>query len=252
MLNIFAVGCSFTWGESLQFFSGLDSVQWTEYRQNFYDSEKTLDEAQLNFIKENRWISQLSKKLGVEHITQSKNGGSNLQSLIKAQYFYEKKENLEKYKICIIQITQSVRDPIIFKLPNGDMISVLDMNGIISDDYLDISDDKLINNSYTYFYDKCHNFFNYLESKEIHCYCITYPKDSVEPLLKHPLSKYHIELLFEDKKFYSIDDLVFTYPNLCIENYFAEKNLNKGDKHITLEGHKIISDSIYNKIIYNN
>lgn len=66
--NIFAVGCSFTWGESLQFFSGLESVIWKEVRPSFPDAEKTLDEGQLNFIKENRWVAQLAKKLGVENL----------------------------------------------------------------------------------------------------------------------------------------------------------------------------------------
>jgi hypothetical protein len=103
--NIFAVGCSFTWGESLQFFSGLDSVVWKEIRPSFPDAEKTLDNAQLNFIKENRWVAQLAKKLGVEYITQSKNGGTNLQSLLKVKYFYENEENVKNYKICILQIT---------------------------------------------------------------------------------------------------------------------------------------------------
>ena len=95
--NIFAVGCSFTWGESLQFFSGLDSVVWKEKRQSFPDTEKTLDEGQLNFIKENRYPALLAKKLNVEYITQAKNGGTNFESLLKAQYFYANENNRKKY-----------------------------------------------------------------------------------------------------------------------------------------------------------
>ena len=36
--NIFAVGCSFTWGESLQFFSGLDSVIWKKEMLGNYEN----------------------------------------------------------------------------------------------------------------------------------------------------------------------------------------------------------------------
>jgi len=248
--NIFAVGCSFTWGESLQFFSGLDSVIWKEVRPSFPDAEKTLDSGQLNFIKENRWIAQLAKKLGVEYITQSKNGGANLQSLIKCKYFYQSQENINNYKVCILQVTQFTRDPIVCKTPDGEYISIQDFSTMSADfNILNIRDEDIVADSYTYFYDKCFEFFEKLELNAVTPYIICYPKDSVYPLLNHKISKYHIKLKYEDKEFDSTDELVIYYPKLSIENYFAEKNLNKGDVHLTLDGHKIISDSIYSKVI---
>jgi len=248
--NIFAVGCSFTWGESLQFFSGLDSVIWKEVRPSFPDAEKTLDSGQLNFIKENRWVAQLAKKLGVQYITQSKNGGANLQSLIKCKYFYQSQENINNYKVCILQVTQFTRDPIVCKTPDGEYISIQDFSTISADfNILNIRNEDIVADSYTYFYDKCFEFFEKLKLWGIKPFIFCYPKDSVEPLLNHKISKYHIKLKYEDKEFNSTDELVIDYPKLTIENYFAERNLNKGDVHLTLDGHKIISDSIYSKVI---
>lgn len=250
--NIFAVGCSFTWGESLQFFSGLDSVIWKQIRPSFPDTEKTLDEGQLNFIKENRWVAQLAKKLGVEYITQSKNGGANLESLIKCKFFYQKEENIKNYKICILQITQFSRDPIVCKTPDGDYLPITHWQNVQNDiDILNLSNESIIADSYTYFYDKCIDFFEKLESLGIRPFVFCYPKDSVQPLLNHRMAKYHIKLNYNDNEFNSTDDLVDSYPLLTIENYFADKNLNKGDVHLTLDGHKIISDSIYSKVISN-
>jgi hypothetical protein len=251
--NIFAVGCSFTWGESLQFFSGLDSVVWKEIRPSFPDAEKTLDNAQLNFIKENRWVAQLAKKLGVEYITQSKNGGTNLQSLLKVKYFYENEENVKNYKICILQITQFVRDPIMYKFPDGEYIALQDVATLMADfDILKIKDKDIVMQSYQYFYDKCLEFFERLKKKGVTPYVICYPKDSSDVLQRHDLFKYHIPLTYNNESFNSTDELCAKYPILVIENYFRDKNLNKNDNHMTLDGHKIISNSIYSKIIIDN
>lgn len=253
MNNIFAVGCSFTWGESLQFFSELDSVVWSEYRQSFPDTEKTLDDAQLNFIKENRWVAQLSKKLDVQYITQAKNGGSNFQSLLKAQHFYKQEQNIKNYKICILQITQFSRDPIYCKTPDDEYIPILDFGAFASDFHiLNVKNEDIIVDSYTYFYDKCFDFFVKLESMGITPYIFCYPFDSVEPLLNHKIKKYHIELKYHNKEYNSTDELVTDYPIFKIENYFAKNNLNKGDQHLILHAHKIIADSIYSRITNNN
>ena len=92
-------------------------------------------------------------------------------------------------------------------------------------------------------------FFKYLENEDVKCYCITYPNDSVKPLLLHNLSKHLIPINYQKYSFYSLDELSAQYPILKIENYFSDKKLNRGDVHLTLDGHKIISDSIYNKKI---
>lgn len=248
--NIFATGCSFTWGESLQFFSGLDSVVWKENRPSFPDALKTLDEQQLEFIKNNRWVAQLSNKLGVEYITQARNGGSNFQSLLKAQYFYRNEDRLRNYKIFVLQVTEFSRDAIIFKLPNGEIIPITDSSIInVEKDILDLDNEKIIFDSYDYFYDKLYEFILELEKSDIKTFIICYPRDSVEPLLNHSLGKYHVPLVHNLEKYNSTDDLSKFNPNLVISNYFAPQNLNYGDNHLTLDGHKIISNSIYNRII---
>ena len=248
--NIFATGCSFTWGESLQFFSGLDSVVWKEVRPSFPDALKTLDNEQLEFIKNNRWVAQLSKKLGVDYITQARNGGSNFQSLLKAQYFYRNPEHLESHKIFILQITEFSRDPIIFKLPNGEIIPINDSSIInVEKEILDLDNEKILFDSYEYFYDKLYEFVLELEKSNVKTFIICYPLDSVTPLLNHSLSKYYVPLVYDGIEYTSTDDISRKQPQLVISNYFAPQNLNYGDNHLTLDGHKIISDSIYNRII---
>jgi hypothetical protein len=249
--NIFATGCSFTWGESLQFFSGLDSVVWKPIRQAFPDTEKTLDEAQLDFIKKNRWPAQLADKLGVNHITQARNGGSNNQSLLKAQYFYNNSENLKNYKNFIIQITEFSRDPIIFNLPNGESIHITDASIIHAEkDILGLDDEKIMQDSYTSFYDRLYEFTSKLKSEHnVETYIIVYPRDAVTSLQDHKLYKNFVPLLHNGIEYDSTDNLGRKNSNLIISNYFASQNLNKGDNHLTLDGHKIISNSIYNRII---
>jgi hypothetical protein len=248
--NIFAVGCSFTWGESLQFFSGLDSVVWKEKRPSFPDAEKTLDEAQLNFIKENRYPALLSKKLGVDYVTQSKNGGTNNESLLKAQYFYANEENRKNYKHFVIQVTHFSRDPIIFKLPNGEIIPISDITSIRKEfDLFEMDDSKILYDSYLYFYDKLYDFIKTLN--DVNVYIICYPYDSVDTLLSHPLNQYLVKLNYKGMMYTSTSHLVKDNPLLEIQHYFAKQNFNKGDNHLTLEGHKIISDSIYSRILLN-
>lgn len=249
--NIFATGCSFTWGESLQFFSGLDSVVWKEVRPSFPDVEKTLDEGQLNYIKENRWPAQLAKKLGVNHITQARNGGSNNQSLLKAQYFYNNPENLKNYKNFVIQITEFSRDPMIFNLPNGETISISDPSIVNAEkDIIGLDNNKIMKDSYVAFYDKLYEFTNKLKLEhDIETYIIVYPQDAINPLKEHPLYKNFVPLVYNGIEYNSTDDLGKSNRMLIVGYYFAEKNLNRGDNHLVLEGHKIISDTIYNKII---
>ena len=249
--NIFATGCSFTWGESLQFFSGLDSVVWKKIRPSFPDAEKTLDKGQLDFIKENRWPAQLAKTLGVNHITQARNGGSNNQSLLKAQYFYNNPENLKNYKIFIIQITEFSRDPMVFNLPNGETISISDASIVNAEkDIFGLNNDKIMQDSYKEFYDKLYEFTSKLKLEYgIETYVIAYPKDSIIPLKQHPLYQNFVPLVYNEIQYDSTDDLGNKNPLLIVGNYFANKNLNRGDNHLILEGHKIISDSIYNRIL---
>lgn len=248
--NIFATGCSFTWGESLQFFSGLDSVVWKKVRPSFPETEKTLDKDQLEFIKNNRWVAQLSNRLGVNYITQARNGGSNFQSLLKAQYFYRNEENLKTHKIFILQITEFSRDPIIFKLPNGELLPMNDASIVnVENDILNLENEKIIFDSYDYFYNKLSDFIVELEKYDVKTFLISYPKDSIPPLLKCNLGKYHIPLVYGLERYNSTDELSLHHPNLVISNYFAPQNLNYGDNHLTLDGHKIISNSIYNRII---
>lgn len=251
--NIFAVGCSFTWGESLQFFSGLDSVKWKKVRPQFPDAFKTLDEGQLNFIKENRWPAQLAKKLNVNHITQAKNGGTNNQSLLKAQYFYNNPENLKNYKTFIIQITDFSRDPIIFKLPNGETIAISDASIIREEqEIFGLYNDDIMFDSYEYFYNKLYEFILELEKSNIKVFIICYPKESVKPLLNHNLSKYYVPLIYNDMEYTSTADISIHHPQLVISNYFAPLGWNHGDNHLVLEGHKIICDSIYSRILADN
>jgi hypothetical protein len=229
----------------------LDSVVWKPIRQSFPDTEKTLDEAQLDFIKKNRWPAQLANKLGVTHVTQARNGGSNNQSLLKAQYFYNNPENLKNYKNFIIQITEFSRDPIIFNLPNGETIYVTDASIIHAEkDILGLNNEKIMEDSYQVFYDKLYEFSSKLKSEyDVETYIIAYPRDAVTSLKEHKLYKNFISLVYNDIEYDSTDNLGRQNPNLVISNYFAPQNLNKGDNHLTLDGHKIISDSIYNRII---
>ena len=248
--NIFATGCSFTWGESLQFFSGLDSVVWKKIRPSFPDALKTLDEPQLEFIKNNRWVAQLSKRLGVDYITQARNGGSNLESLLKSEYFYNNQNNINSYKRFILQVTDFSRDPIIFKLPNGDVLPINDAFIVnVETEIFGLDNNKIIYDSYTYFYDKLYKLIKKLESNDIKTYIICYPKDAASTLLKHKLQKYHTPLLYNGNSYNSTDELGESNPMLIVSNYFAEQNLNFGDNHLTINGHKIISDSIYTRII---
>ena len=253
MSNILALGCSFTWGESLQFFSGLDSVLWKKDRPQFPDTLKTLDDAQLNFIYQNRWPALLAKQLGVEYITKSSNGGSNMQSLNLATKFYNIPYNLENYKICILQVTECSRDPFIFKLESGEILKKTEYSTMeYQRRVIGLNDDNIRNDSYIYFYDKFYEFKTYLESNGIHVYIITYPQDSVEILKTHKLYSNFVTLKYKENEYTSTDDLSLHHPMLVIENYFADKNLNKGDNHLILEGHHIIANSIYNEIKKND
>ena len=253
MNNILALGCSFTWGESLQFFSGLDSVVWKEDRPQFPDSLKTLDDAQLNFIYHHRWPALLAKQLDVEYVTKSRNGGSNMESLNLATEFYNNPFNLENYKICVFQLTEFSRDPFIFKLPSGEILEKTDYSTLEYErQVLGLDNDTILKDSYTYFYDKLYEFKTFLESNGVSVYIIAYPKDSVEVLKIHKLYSNFVTLKYKENEYTSTDDLSENHPMLTIENYFADKKLNKGDNHLILEGHHIIANSIYKEIKKND
>jgi hypothetical protein len=83
----------------------------------------------------------------------------------------------------------------------------------------------------------------------VETYIIVYPRDAVTSLKEHKLYKNFIPLVYNGIEYDSTDNLGRKNRNLVISGYFASQNLNKGDEHLTLDGHKIISDSIYNRII---
>lgn len=119
---IWCRGCSFTFGEGLQYFSELPSVNIPD--EQYWDS-KYLTNAQYQFIRYNRYSKLLADKLNTIDINGSLNGGTNatiynaLKQLLSPKYSNNTSPYLDEHYIelneiglIVIQFTDLFREHI--------------------------------------------------------------------------------------------------------------------------------------------
>jgi hypothetical protein len=258
---IWCRGCSFTFGEGLQFFSNLKSV--TIPKQHMFDYEE-LTHVQYRFIQNNRYSKLLADLLGSVDVNSSKNGGSNdgiykelrLLSIndneikIKDRVGYNRETytRLDEIDYIVIQFTNIYRDELLINnkvYPQLNMVTNVDeyiktylKDDLTFDDYTKILCEQTIN--------KFKNVFKTIEQKKPNIKIRVFSwENELDEYLR--LDEYFkdkiITFNYKDKEYKTLRDIVYSKSKLTIQETFHPNCRN--DQHMNLEGHKLIAESIF-------
>jgi hypothetical protein len=247
--GILFIGDSFTWGEGLYFYSGLDGVSLyknhnfnsTDIREVFHDYRKKFRFPKLVADAFDTW----------EYTSNIGNGGS-----IVNRYHYVITDNMSRGKIkyddfdtLVWQLTEPLRDFY------GGFTKI---NTFYSSDEEKIEAKDRHTKRLLYFIDRCceewekrgkkvviiSNYGDFIDHPEVsddfkkrYCY-IEYNGQTFKSIK---------QMFIERKRNSNIDGLYFE-PSLTIKDDFGPHGFQQNDDHPNKEGHRIIADNIIRKI----
>jgi hypothetical protein len=287
--GIVFIGCSYTWGSGLQYYSGYNQLETLD--PNTYDGNK-INHAMYKFICANRYARLAANKLNGWEIVKTENGGSEdssiqfLREIFKNSNYsnhtsrYTDKEqyyNYDEVKYVILQLTDPFRNPTIDL--NGKELHVNIATTRLRYNQSHLNDISLFKNNldeatfdeffefYTknfnsweemenYFIqknlDKIQSCFEDLESKGIKCYIHTWQTEYIS-FLKNSnyFNKKWIKYNYDGKKFDSVRQLQ-EYNNgmfFITNDKIVVNGKEIYDDHQNLECHKIMADNIANFIL---
>ena len=110
--GIFGLGCSFTWGEGLYFYSNLDNLPFKEY--HYYDFSK-ITNGMIEYKNKHRFIQLISDNFNTWCTVKNVNGSNNSSNIevLKRLYNndiiqepkYDFKLTINDYKLIVFQFT---------------------------------------------------------------------------------------------------------------------------------------------------
>jgi hypothetical protein len=261
---IWCRGCSFTFGEGLQYFSDFSNITIPD-GQTWY--EEYLTYTQHRYIQQHRYSKLLAEKLNTVDINGSENGGTNkgiynsLKKLLEPKnkenckilpyYIDEHYVDLEEIGLIVIQFTDLFRDHIeidnivfppagIFK-DKFDFFDAVMANNITFEDFCEKVAEKTVN--------EFAELFKEIEKKapNIIVRVFNWFPEMDKPLRTHEYFKDKV-LTFEinNVSYTNFKEMIYAKVGITVEETFYPKL--KNDQHFNLNGQKLIADTIYDSI----
>ncbi len=265
-------GCSFTWGQSLWYYSNLPSLVVQEY--NKYDPQY-VNFTHRAFTEANRYPRLVARHFNTYELCQPFNGGSNSTMLDYWQKYALKPDSIVAerritsrnakgpvYDIrdishFILQFTYWARTDVTIN-HRGEIYGPM-QKWMLFEDKQDLLQEYLEDKGISierFFLDSkkedvimIRNFLLDLEKQGISVSVLTWPKDLVEHIKQDVwLSSHLIKLQYDDKEFESISALIDAYPEMSISGDRQFFEVPPKDDHPSLKCHGVIADSIIRHI----
>lgn len=263
--GIIFLGCSFTWGQGLYYYSNLDSLR--EPPPDCYDTN-LVSVGHIKFLESVRFARIVANHFNTFEVVAPFNGGSN-ESAIKwcidrifsdPDHHYKPSE-FSEFSHVVFQLTQPERKHIFiehkgFRL---DIHNHLHLNGQLSQHEMNILTDYLLEKNMT-MDDFCEYivqtnlnevkaFLLALEDKGIKTYIMSWPESYV-PYIKNDefLSKRHITFTYKNSTFDCMETAMSKHKELVINGDYEEFTEPPKDHHPSLKAHKLFANSIIKKM----
>lgn len=220
--GVLGLGCSYTWGEGLYFYSDLDNLPFSE--NHVFDYNKVTP-AMMLYKNKHRFIDLISNHYNTWCWVEPGNGGANMQfcDYIETDFKNRDKFNYNDFSLLVFQFTQVSRD-----LKNG------------IDIYTQI---KTVN-------DICKEFENNGVKVVSFCWDEEIPSST---LYKKLFKNRHIDISIDGTTKPSFDYFIWNDEyNITVASDFKGKNLQKNDLHFNKKGHRLIADLIIKKLKEDN
>jgi hypothetical protein len=256
-------GCSFSFGEGLQYFSNLPSVVIPKIHTFDYFE---LRHSQYRFIQNNRYSKLLADKLGTIDVNASSNGGTNNDIYNSLLELYntknEAKQDRMAYQsetfvplcdvgVIVIQFTSIFRDVIVLdgvKYPLQNMAPTFD-------DYVEMfikknmTLEEFCERAAQQVLDRFKVLLQKIEqlNPNIKIRVISWEND-IDSVMRN--DDYYkdkvVDFEYKDKIFKNLREIIYSYSKLTIAESFTRRCID--DQHMNIEGHKLIAESIYKTI----
>jgi len=253
-------GCSFSFGEGLQYFSNLPSVVIPKIHQFDYFE---LRHSQYRFIQNNRYSKLLADKLGTIDVNSSSNGGTNNDIYNALLELYNTKNEAKKDRMAyqsetfvplcdvsliVIQFTNIFRD--VIKLDG--LTYPLQNMAPTFDDYVEMfikknmTLEQFCERVAKQILDKFKVLLQQIEAANptIKIRVISWEND-IDSVMRN--DEYYKDKIvtfdYKDNKFNTLRDIIYSYSKLTIAEMFTRKCID--DQHMNIAGHELIAESIY-------
>lgn len=260
--SLIAVGCSFTYGEGLEFHYWKDNYPSTYSRffdKTTYNPCKFITDSVESFIdyrRTNRWAGVLKRFLNFELIHHNENGGCNFKNIQKLDDIIEhlRLESNLVPSYCVFQFTNIIRDVNEFMMQEYDanmwltpeLYSELKENIIYMDSNIKTKLNNTIKKVYELIFNELLKRFAILE--KMGCKCIFFvgldDRDThklIKPLLEE--SPYYLPIIFQNTEYRSWD-------HMNRETYLTiRQHLGVNDDHPCLQSHHWMANELYKKYL---
>lgn len=234
---ILGIGCSFTWGESLYFYSNLPDLPFSEMHN--YDASLVTDEM-IEFKNNNRYLKLLSDELKIPYVYPfDTNGGSIIGS--NTHFLFEARDKYKDAKYVIWQITDWTRDLHSTKI---------ELNNFEPKSAFRLIDGNIQKS--IYFIKRVVDEFEKNNTKVI---LFTWQSDLVNHYLYRKFfikTGKHMNIECEGEEFESFNEIVDSpldkFKKYTVAYDFSPKGYLKNDTHFNIKGHQMIKDNLVKKI----
>jgi hypothetical protein len=233
--GVLGIGCSFTWGEGLYFYSNLpDLPALKEYHRFDY----TLTEDHIKFKDENRFLRIVANEYKMWDIANSGNGGSNVRNIEDyVNGYLQETVNLPitKMGLIIYQFTSQYRDYV---------NKIRTKEGWLTGDVMSIEQQiEFVNNEITKW-----------ESEGVKVVTLSwYEEFPNHPLYQKYFKDRHVDIEIDGDTKNSFEYFLHRDEyNVTIASDFVSQGLQKNDIHLNLKGHKCVAESIIKKLKKDN
>lgn len=256
MNGILFLGCSFTWGQGLYFYSDLDTTILPKDEYSF--NHKDVSHAQIKYKNKLRFPRLVANHFNTFEHTRSINGGCEDHSFEFVDNLFQRDFVYEDFSYMIIQISHLFRNHFKFEIDGVAHTTNIDPRNERTDlsnpFYKWYDDNNMTYESYRNEFikqqvNRLKEKITFYENKGIQCKIISWQEDIV-PFINEDLflSQKFVKLEYNNKTYDTISLLQKEYPNMTImyDEYFGE-NPPK-DHHPSKLCHKVIAESIIKNI----
>ena len=251
------LGCSFTWGQGLYYYSNLDSLR--EPPPDHYDT-MVLTRSHIEFMKTLRYPRLVANHFNTFEYVAPHNGGSNQStiewcedSIFGRHGDYEPAKHSEISHL-VFQLTQWQRKHF-FVTHKGQTLDLNNYNHASSPRFTDY----LIDNNMTMddFEDwgvqqnliDVKNFLMSMEAHGIKTYIMSWPGYYLKHIENDDfLSSRFLTFSYKGKNYSSLDNLMFKNSEMIINSDFEEFVDTPKDHHPSAKCHRLIADTVIKKI----
>jgi len=249
--GILFLGCSYTWGEGLYFYSDLDDLPFHE--NHMFDSEN-MRETFHAYRKKYRFARQVADQLDTwEYTSEIGNGGKNFQLyyFVVIQELMKGNMRYEDFDTFVWQLSEPMRD-----FPGGNEKL---HNFYTTAEELDDAMDTHLKREIDVINKCCRDW----EDRGVKVVLLSWPNDYINSRWANKEFKdRYCYINYNDKTYDSISDLYnknenvlandgktrLCDPPLTIQDDFFNLGYQKNDRHLNKFGNKIVADSIVKKI----